>query len=113
MGFKNTPSMESIASTAKGTNWYGGVSLEKLDTIDADVFVGWANGADEVPYSLKDPLFSRWKPIAGKHYAFVQDPSLAMATSGPTVLSIPWAMKRYVPVLADAVAGRGSTGEVG
>ncbi|MFG2672230.1 iron-siderophore ABC transporter substrate-binding protein [Streptomyces sp. NPDC048445] len=110
MGFRNTPSMKAIASTAKGTNWYGGVSLEKLDTIDADIFVGWANGADEVPYSLKDPLFSRWKPIAGKNYAFVQDPAMGMATSGPSVLSIPWALKRYVPMLADAVAGRGSTG---
>ncbi|MGW0665544.1 iron-siderophore ABC transporter substrate-binding protein [Streptomyces sp. NPDC002746] len=110
MGFRNTPSMKAIASTAKGTNWYGGVSLEKLDTIDADIFVGWANGADEVPYTLKDPLFSRWKPIAGKNYAFVQDPAMGMATSGPSVLSIPWALKRYVPMLADAVAGRGSTG---
>ncbi|MFJ1898071.1 MULTISPECIES: iron-siderophore ABC transporter substrate-binding protein [unclassified Streptomyces] len=110
MGFRNTPSMKAIASTAKGTNWYGGISLEKLDTIDADIFVGWANGADEVPYSLKDPLFSRWKPIAGKNYAFVQDPAMGMATSGPSVLSIPWALKRYVPMLADAVAGRGSTG---
>ncbi|MFE2759516.1 iron-siderophore ABC transporter substrate-binding protein [Streptomyces halstedii] len=107
MGFKNTPSMESIASTAKGTNWYGGISLEKLDTIEADIFVGWANGADEVPYTLKDPLFTRWKPIAGKNYAFVQDATLGMATSGPSVLSIPWALERYVPMLADAVAGKG------
>lgn len=110
MGFRNTPSMDAIASTVKGTNWYGGVSLEKLDTIEADIFVAWANGPDEVPYTLKDPLFSRWKPIAAKHYAFVQDPTLGMATSGPSVLSIPWAMERYVPMLADAVAGRGNTG---
>ncbi|MFI8432910.1 iron-siderophore ABC transporter substrate-binding protein [Streptomyces sp. NPDC079020] len=111
MGFKNTPSMETIASTVKGTNWYGGISLEKLDTIEADIFVGWANGSAEVPYSLKDPLFSRWKPIAGKNYAFVQDAALGMATSGPSVLSIPWAMERYVPMLADAVSGKGNTGE--
>lgn len=107
MGFKNTPSTESIASTAKGTNGYGGISLEKLDTIEADVFVGWANGADEVPYTLKDPLFTRWKPIAGKNHAFVQDATLGMATSGPSVLSVPWALERYVPMLADAVAGKG------
>lgn len=110
IGFKNTPSMSTIAATAKGTNWYGGVSLEKLDTIEADVVVAWANAPAEVTYSLKDPLFSRWKPIAAKKYAFVQDPQLAMATSGPTVLSIPWGLERYVPMLADAVAGKGNTG---
>ncbi|MEV5688777.1 MULTISPECIES: iron-siderophore ABC transporter substrate-binding protein [unclassified Streptomyces] len=110
MGFKNTPSMKAIASTVKGTNWYGGISLEKLDSIEADIFVGWANGPDEVPYTLKDPLFTRWKPIAGKHYAFVQDPAMGMATSGPSVLSIPWAIERYVPMLVDAVSGKGNTG---
>ncbi|MCW5253772.1 iron-siderophore ABC transporter substrate-binding protein [Streptomyces sp. SHP 1-2] len=110
LGFENTPSMERIASTAKGTNWYGGVSLEKLDTVDADIFVAWANGPEDVKHSLDDPLFRRWKPIAGKRYAFVQDPTLGMATSGPSVLSIPWAIERYVPMLADAVAGRGTTG---
>ncbi|MGC5364000.1 iron-siderophore ABC transporter substrate-binding protein [Streptomyces sp. DT24] len=110
MGFENTPSMSAIASTVKGTNWYGGISLEKLDTIDADIYVAWANGADEVAYSLKDPLFSRWKPIAEKHYAFVQDDTMGMATSGPSVLSIPWAIERYVPMLADAVSGKGNTG---
>ncbi|WP_326769375.1 iron-siderophore ABC transporter substrate-binding protein [Streptomyces sp. NBC_01591] len=110
MGFKNTPSMSAIASTVKGTNWYGGVSLEKLDTIEADIFVAWASGPDEVEHTLKDPLFSRWKPIAGKHYAFVQDPTMGMATSGPSVLSIPWAIERYVPMLADAVSGKGNTG---
>lgn len=110
MGFENTPSMEKIASTVKGTNWYGGISLEKLDTIDADTFVAWANGADEVEHTLKDPLFTRWKPIADRKYAFVQDPTMGMATSGPSALSIPWAIDRYVPMLADAVAGRGDTG---
>ncbi|MFD7549375.1 iron-siderophore ABC transporter substrate-binding protein [Streptomyces sp. NPDC059816] len=110
MGFKNTPSMQKIADTAKGTNWYGGVSLEKLDTIEADVFVAWANGDGEVKHSLKDPLFTRWEPIKAGRYAFVQDPTLGMATSGPSVLSIPWAIERYVPMLADAVAGKGVKG---
>ncbi|MGW6460935.1 iron-siderophore ABC transporter substrate-binding protein [Streptomyces sp. NPDC055078] len=110
MGFRNTPSMKRITDAVKGTNWYGGVSLEKLDTIEADVFVAWANGAKEVDYTLKDPVFQRWAPIAGKRYAFVQDAALGMATSGPSVLSIPWALERYVPMLADAVAGKGAKG---
>lgn len=108
IGFKNTPSMKAITDTVKGTNFYGGVSLEKLDTIDADIFVGWAYEAKEVPYTLSNSLFKRWEPIKNRKYAFVQDASLGMATSGPTVLSIPWAMERYVPMLADAVAGKGS-----
>ncbi|MEU5398336.1 iron-siderophore ABC transporter substrate-binding protein [Streptomyces sp. NPDC005963] len=108
MGFENTPSMKVITDTVKGTNWYGGVSLEKLDTVEADVFVAWANDPKEIGYSLKDPLFKRWAPIKTKNYAFVKDATLGMATSGPTVLSIPWAMERYVPMLVDAVAGKGT-----
>ncbi|MCS0635570.1 iron-siderophore ABC transporter substrate-binding protein [Streptomyces sp. LP05-1] len=110
MGFRNTPSMSAIASTAKGSDWYGAISLEKLGTIKADVFVAWANDPTEITHSLKDPLFARWQPIAGKHYAFVADDQLAMATTGTSVLSIPWALGRYVPMLADAVAGKGATG---
>ncbi|MEW2569811.1 iron-siderophore ABC transporter substrate-binding protein [Streptomyces sp. NPDC047070] len=110
IGFENTPSMDSILSTVEGTNWYGGVSLEKLDTIEADLFVAWANGPKDVKYTLGDKVFGRWAPMAGKHYAFIQDPTLGMATSGPSVLSIPWALDRYVPMLADAVAGKGDDG---
>ncbi|MER5491144.1 iron-siderophore ABC transporter substrate-binding protein [Streptomyces sp. NPDC002490] len=110
MGFSNTPSMGAIGKTVKGSNWYGGISLEKLDTIDADVFVAWANTPADVKHSLKDDLFTRWEPIEQKRYAFVQDATLGMATSGPSVLSIPWALERYVPMLKDAVAGKGVTG---
>ncbi|MFI1018382.1 iron-siderophore ABC transporter substrate-binding protein [Streptomyces sp. NPDC020965] len=108
MGFVNTPSMKAITDTVKGTNFYGGISLEKLDTIKADVYVGWAYDPKEVPYSLNDPLFKRWAPIKNKNYTFIKDAELGMATSGPTVLSIPWALERYVPMLADAVAGKGA-----
>ncbi|MEO3973552.1 iron-siderophore ABC transporter substrate-binding protein [Streptomyces sp. CAU 1734] len=113
MGFENTPSMKAITDTVKGTNFYGGVSLEKLDDIKADVFVGWAYDPKEVPYTLKDPLFQRWTPIKNKNYAFVDEAPLGMATSGPSVLSIPWAMERYVPLLADAVAGKGAVSSAG
>ncbi|WP_196424305.1 iron-siderophore ABC transporter substrate-binding protein, partial [Streptomyces clavuligerus] len=108
IGFENTPSMKAIASAVQGANWYGGVSMEKLDSIEADVYVGWANNPKEVTHSLNDPVFKRWAPIQDKNYAFLQDPTLSMATSAPTVLSIPWAMERYVPLLADAVAGKGA-----
>ncbi|WP_329023305.1 iron-siderophore ABC transporter substrate-binding protein [Streptomyces sp. NBC_00690] len=107
IGFVNTPSMKVITDGVKGTNFYGGVSLEKLDTVKADVFVGWAYDPKEVPYSLNDPLFKRWEPIEKKQYAFVETAELGMAVSAPTVLSIPWAMERYAPLLADAVAGKG------
>ncbi|MFD7495170.1 hypothetical protein ACFV8T_22555 [Streptomyces sp. NPDC059832] len=88
----------------------GRAVLLQTGEVEADIFVAWANTPGDVEHSLKDALFKRWKPIAAKRYAFVRDEAMGMATSGPSVLSIPWAIERYVPMLADAVAGRGNTG---
>ena len=83
-----------------------GVSLEELDTVEADVVVAWSNSAENTQYSLEHPLFSRWDPIANGRYYITDDPTLGMATSGPSVLSIPWAIDEgYVEGISRAIDG--------
>lgn len=103
-GLVNSPSLE--AATANAEEFAGGVSLEELDTLDADVFVAWEGGSGRTQATLEDPLVSRWAPIAGGNYYFMNDKGFAMATSAPTVLSIPWVLEQgFLDDLSNAVAG--------
>jgi iron complex transport system substrate-binding protein len=105
LGFKNTSALEELKKSVEGDNWYGGVSLEELDKVPADIFLAWANSEAEVTYSLEHPTFKRWEPIAEGHYLFLTDATLAMATNAPTVLSVTWAMDEFLPLLEEAVEG--------
>ncbi|CAM3631633.1 iron-siderophore ABC transporter substrate-binding protein [Occultella aeris] len=106
LGFVDTPAMQTVLDSVEGGNWYGGVSLEELDTVEADLFLAWSAGPEELAYTLEHPTFSRWAPIASGHYLFFEDEALAMATNGPSPLSIEWALANgFVDKLADALAG--------
>lgn len=107
LGLTSTPSMPKIVGSVEGDNWYGSASLEELDTIEADVFLAWAETPEEIEYTVSHPTFSRWAPIAAGRYLFLDNPTMAMATNSPTILSVPWALPEFVPMLADAVAGKG------
>lgn len=103
-GLVDSPSLE--AATADAESFTGGVSLENLDTLDADVFVAWEGGTGRTDATLQDPLVSRWAPIAAGTYYFMNDKGFAMATSAPTVLSIPWLLEEgFLDDLSSAVAG--------
>lgn len=100
---------EALAPASEGEDpdtFNVGVSLEELDSVEADVVVAWSNTAENTQYSLEHPLFSRWAPIADGRYYITEDPAVGMATSGPTVLSLPWAIDEgYIEGIAQALGG--------
>lgn len=103
-GLVDSPSVE--AATADLADFAGGISLEELDTLEADVFVAWEGGSGRTDATLADPIVSRWAPIAEGTYYFMNDKGFAMATSAPTVLSIPWLLEEgFLDDLSSAVAG--------
>lgn len=105
-GMVDSPAVIAASEGQDADTFIVGVSLEELDTIAADVLVGWSNSAEATQYSLEHPLFSRWDPIANGRYYFTEDPTLGMATSGPSVLSLPWALEEgYVDGIAEAIEG--------
>ncbi|MDR6867770.1 iron complex transport system substrate-binding protein [Microbacterium resistens] len=105
-GLVDSPSLESALSGLGPEDFYGAVSLEKLDTVDADVFVAWSSTPEETKATLTNPLFSRWKPIAEGRSYVLEDATMGMATNGPTLLSIPWAIENgFVDDLARAIDG--------
>jgi len=77
------------------------VSFEDLESVDADILITWHDDQAELDALRANPVFARFRPVAeGRHLAIV-DRAFSMATSAPSVLSIPWAIDRLVPQLAE------------
>lgn len=106
-GLVDTPDLAKAVGNVGADDFYGAMSLEKLGTVRADMFVGWSPSAQETKDTLTNPAFSRWAPIASGHSLIVQSDQMGMATNGPSPLSIPWAIdKGFVGDLASAADGR-------
>ncbi len=78
-------------------------SIERLEALEADVYIGWFNDQAGVDSLLNNELVSRWAPVAQGHVVPVIDRASVMALSAPSPLSIPWMMDRFVPELAAAL----------
>lgn len=105
-GMVDAPALAAASEGADADTFNVAVSLEELDTVEADVLVAWSNSAEDSQYSLEHPLFSRWDPIANGSYYITEDATMGMATSGPTVLSIPWAIEEgYIEGISQAIDG--------
>jgi iron complex transport system substrate-binding protein len=83
------------------------VSLEQLPKLKTDVLVAWYLSAATQKSTEASPLFGGLAAVKDKAYVAVTDPSLLFATSAPNVLSIPWMLKTYVPLLAGAARNAG------
>lgn len=103
LGLTLSPQVVERAKSV-GDQIYFGVSVEEIDTVKADVFIGLVNTQDDVDYALGQTLFARWKPIADGRTVWLTDRQESMAISAPSVLSVPWVMESFVPQLADALA---------
>lgn len=104
LGFTMAPDVAEISANRPADMWYGAVSLEQLDSVDTDVFIAWADDQDQVDRSLNTALLAQWSPVASDRAIWITDKELARATTSVSILSMTWALDRYVPLLADAVA---------
>ncbi|MET0956448.1 MAG: ABC transporter substrate-binding protein [Cryobacterium sp.] len=107
LGLTMSLEVAEISANRPADAWYGGVSLEKLDTVSPDVFIAWGDDQAQVDASLANPLLAEWAPIAAGSDVWITDRELARATTSVSILSMDWALERYVPLLADAAAAAG------
>lgn len=92
------------AAALTNDNFYVPVAYENLGTLDADVFITWQSDQAELDAAMANPVFARFAPVAaGRHLAML-DRGFVMATSAPSVLSIPWSMEKLVPELSALLA---------
>ena len=104
LGLTVAPDVVNGAKNFAGDSFLFGISMEKLDTIDTDVYLGWASDQSEVDSTLANTLFSRWPVIANGKDLWITDNRLTAATMYVSLLSVPWATDELVPQLTELVA---------
>lgn len=78
------------------------IAAENADIIDADILVTYGDGAT-VEALQADPLLGKIPAVQDGAVVVLADATpLAAATSGPTVLSIPWALDDYLALFQAA-----------
>lgn len=106
LGMVDSPQLATLNAGIDKDAFYGGVSLERLDTVEADLVVSWSWQAKETDITLSNPLFARWAPIKAGRYYFINDHQFAAATSSPNILTIPWSLEHgYAKDLSTALSG--------
>ena len=101
LGMTDAPSVVDLASDTDA--FYVELSAEQADVLsDVDVLVAY--GDDSTLAALQaDPLLSKIPAVARGSVAVVPDATpLAAATSGPTILSVPWALDDYLDLFQAA-----------
>lgn len=100
LGLKVAPSVSEFATGS--TNYFEPISKEELDTITSDILILLAGNEAEASSLLADPYIAAMPQVASGAVAVITGESLVMAASAPSVISIPWSMDEYVPLLAAA-----------
>ncbi len=99
-GLVDSPTVTELsASTGE---FSANLSAEKSSTLDADLLVFYAEGAEAV---TSDPLLSRIPAIASGQYVASADNSVALSMSSPSPLSIPVAVDVFLPKVVQALSG--------
>lgn len=82
------------------------VSLELLDTIDADLLIAWYPPGGRVA-AESNPLFQRFGPVQRGAYVPLEDPVSMWIAVAPSVLSIPYGYGEFVAKLSHALESAG------
>ena len=101
LGMENAPVVEKLS--AGSTEFFKTISSEQAGTLDADVFVTYTETSGEMQRYLKDPLLRQIPAFAAGSWVDASDKTDALGLSAPSPLAIPWAMDKFVPLVAAAV----------
>ena len=102
LGLTNSPSLKTLDAKSGDGSFFFQLSYENLSKIDADLLVMYFDKQSSVDAFEADPLVAALPNITEGRFAPIVGESFVMASSAPSVLSIPWMLDRYVPTLAAA-----------
>ena len=106
LGMVNSPLVEERSEPGQ---FLFNVSAERTEQLDADVFLTYATSEANVKELADDPLFQQIPAVADNRWYATVELTEAIGLSAPSPLSIPVGMERYIPKVAAAVDGDGST----
>ncbi|WP_145942379.1 iron-siderophore ABC transporter substrate-binding protein [Corynebacterium glyciniphilum] len=100
LGFTVAPSVPTT-----GDSFAVQVSKENWASLDSDVLVSWYLSEDIRESLESDPGFARIPAVERGGYVPLTDPPMVYATSAISVLSLPWMLDNYLPLLQSAAEG--------
>lgn len=106
LGMVNSPIVEERSEPGQ---FLFNVSAERTEQLDADVFLTYATSEENVQELADNPLFQQIPAVADNRWYATVELTEAIGLSAPSPLSIPVGMERYIPKVAAAVDGDGST----
>lgn len=106
LGMQNSPLVEERSEPGQ---FLFNISAERTEQLDADVFLTYATSEDNVQELADDPLFQQIPAVADNRWYATVDVTEAVGFSAPSPLSLPTALERYIPKVAAAIDGDGST----
>lgn len=99
LGFSPSDIATELAIEDEG--FYGTLSLENADQIDADVLVMWYESAEQQEEAENNEVFQQIPAVAEGRYLGISERADSTAISTPSPLSIPWVLPDYVAELGE------------
>lgn len=100
LGMRTAPSVEELASGDE--TFYYTLSTERLDELDSDVLVSYADTAEASAEFLSSPEAQLMEQVTSGAVAEVVGTDLIASVSPPTALSLTWGLEEYVGLLSEA-----------
>ncbi|SDG67234.1 iron-siderophore ABC transporter substrate-binding protein [Pseudonocardia oroxyli] len=100
MGLRTAPFVEENAPA--GDAVYYTVSGELLPRVQSDLLVGFFGSPDLDAAFRAEPAVATMPAVRADGYAPIVGADRVAASSSPSVLSIPWVLDDYLPILAEA-----------
>ncbi|SDG28838.1 iron complex transport system substrate-binding protein [Sinosporangium album] len=100
LGMTESPSVKELDADPKAGSYFYSISYENVSKIKTDVLVMYFATQKDVDTFVADPVIAALPAVKEKRFAPIVGESFVMASSAPTVLSIPWMLDQYVPQLA-------------
>ena len=97
LGFSNSPRIEAL----KPASFYASISKEQVNLLDADLTVMFGIGAGAE--LKKDTVLNSMPSARDRRLLIVDDADLVNAFSTNSVLSTPYTIEKFVPMVRDAL----------
>ncbi|PJI93294.1 iron-siderophore ABC transporter substrate-binding protein [Luteimicrobium subarcticum] len=102
LGLVNSPSVTDLDPNPDDGSYFFQVSYENVSKIETDLLVAYFDDQAAADTFASDPLIAAMPSVKSGAFAPIVGQSFVMASSAPTVLSMPWMLDQYVPQLAAA-----------
>lgn len=101
LGVKTSPGVDAVCSSGDSSV---SVGMESIDTLDADVFILVDADGTNLDKLMSFGPFANMTSVSNGRLVRLVGMDYAMATSAPTVLSVPYAFDEFIAQLSDKLS---------